>query len=58
MNTALGCCGLGLLRMEAAFRSSGNLSIEGQDSVKVEAGRPKWWPSEWLEDHQHRTAFA
>ncbi|KAI9076662.1 hypothetical protein K1719_041427 [Acacia pycnantha] len=58
VNTALGCCGLGLLRMEAAFRNSGNLSIEGQDSVKVEAGRPKWWPSEWLEDHQHHTAFA
>lgn len=58
VNTALGCHGLGLLRLEEAFKGCGTLCIQGQDNVKVEAVRPNWWPSEWLQDHHQHTAFA
>lgn len=58
VNTALGCRGLGLLRLEEAFKASGTLSIRGQENVRVEAVRPNWWPSEWLQDHRQHTAFA
>ncbi|KAI4315306.1 hypothetical protein L6164_028130 [Bauhinia variegata] len=58
VNTTLGCHGLGLLRLEEAFKGSGALSIRGQEDVKVEAIRPDWWPSEWLQDHQQHSAFA
>ncbi|KAI4327075.1 hypothetical protein L6164_019576 [Bauhinia variegata] len=58
MKSALGCHGLGLLRLEEAFKGSGALSIQGQEGVKVEAVRPDWWRSEWLQDHQQHTAFA
>ncbi|XP_054806221.1 putative transferase At4g12130, mitochondrial [Prosopis cineraria] len=58
VNTTFGCCGLGLLRMGAAFKGQSTLSVEGQDNVKLEAVRPKWWPSEWLEGQRHHTAFA
>ncbi|XP_027360723.1 putative transferase At4g12130, mitochondrial [Abrus precatorius] len=58
VTTALGCRGLGLLRLEEAFKGSGALSIQGQADVKVVAIRPDWWPSEWLQDHPQHTAFA
>ncbi|KAM7491270.1 hypothetical protein LguiA_034191 [Lonicera macranthoides] len=58
VNTALGSRGLGLLRLEEAFKGTGNLSIKGQEDVKVEAIRPKWWPSEWDLAHQQHTAAA
>ena len=58
MTTAIGCRGLGLLRLEEAFKKSGALSIQGLEDVKVEAVRPGWWPSEWLQDHQEHTAYA
>lgn len=56
VTTALGCCGLGLLRLDEAFKRSSALSIQGHEDVKVVAGRPDWWPSEWLQDHQQHTA--
>lgn len=58
VTTALGCCGLGLLRLDEAFKGSGTLIIREQQDVKVEAIRPKWWPSEWLQEHQERGAVA
>lgn len=58
MTTALGCHGLGLLRLEEALKGSSALSIQGQEDVKVVASKPDWWPSEWLQDHQQQTAFA
>lgn len=55
---ALGCCGLGLLRLEEAFTGLGSLTVEGQEDLKVEAIRPKWWPAEWFQEHQHHSAVA
>lgn len=54
---ALGCRGLGLLRLEDAFRGSQSLAIQGLEGVTVEAVRPDWWPVEWFQEHQqHNTA--
>jgi hypothetical protein len=59
VTTALGCRGLGLLRLEDGFKGSGTLSIQGQENVKVEAIRPDWWPAEWFLEHQRQhTAVA
>ena len=56
--TALGCRGLGVLRLEEAFKRSGSLSIQGQEDVRVEASKPDWWPNEWFQDYQQHTAVA
>ncbi|CAJ1928300.1 unnamed protein product [Sphenostylis stenocarpa] len=58
VTTALGCRGLGLLRLDEALKGSSALSIKGQDDVKVVPSRPDWWPSEWLQDHGQHAAFA
>ncbi|KAL5168142.1 putative transferase, mitochondrial [Glycine soja] len=58
VTTALGCRGLGLLRVEEALKGSSALSIQGQEDVKVVASRPDWWPSEWLQDQGQHAAFA
>ncbi|KAJ8526820.1 hypothetical protein K7X08_029297 [Anisodus acutangulus] len=54
VTTALGSRGLGLLRLDEAFK--GSLTIRGQDEVKVQAIKPEWWPAEWLLDQQEKTA--
>ncbi|XP_026382606.1 putative transferase At4g12130, mitochondrial [Papaver somniferum] len=51
VTTALASRGMGLLRLEEAFKGSGSLSIKGKDDVKIEVIRPDWWPSEWFPDH-------
>nr|XP_043606362.1 putative transferase At4g12130, mitochondrial [Erigeron canadensis] len=56
VTTAMGSCGLGLLRLEEALKGSGNLVINGQEDVKVEAIRPEWWPTEWYSEHEPRQA--
>lgn len=58
VTTALGPRGLGLLRLEEAFKGSSNLTIQGQDDVKVQSIRPEWWPSEWFQEHQQHSAVA
>ncbi|KAJ6962618.1 hypothetical protein NC652_001314 [Populus alba x Populus x berolinensis] len=58
VTTALGCRGLGVLRLEEAFKGSGSLTIQGQEGIKVEAIRPKWWPAEWFSEHQKHSAVA
>ncbi|KAK9277419.1 hypothetical protein L1049_006962 [Liquidambar formosana] len=58
VTTALGCRGLGLLRLDEAFKVLGTLTIKGHEDVKVEAIRPKWWPAEWLQEHQEHSAVA
>lgn len=55
VTTALGCRGLGLLRLDQAFKGSSTLTVRGQEDVKVEAIRPEWWPAEWLQESQDRT---
>ncbi|XP_050228092.1 putative transferase At4g12130, mitochondrial [Mercurialis annua] len=59
VTTALGCRGLGVLRVDEAFKGgSGSLAIQGQDDIRVEAVRPKWWPAEWFPEHQQSSAAA
>ncbi|KAL2902204.1 hypothetical protein RDABS01_011713 [Bienertia sinuspersici] len=48
VTTAMGSRGLGLLRLEEAFKGSRSLSIQGREDVKVVAMKPKWWPAEWV----------
>ncbi|KAI4302767.1 hypothetical protein MLD38_038476 [Melastoma candidum] len=47
VSVALGCCGLGLLRLEEAQSRSALLTISGQEGVKVEGRKPDWWPQGW-----------
>ncbi|KAI3727521.1 hypothetical protein L6452_16137 [Arctium lappa] len=56
VTTALGSRGLGLLRLEEAFKGSGNLVIKGQEDMKVEPVRPEWWPTEWFLEHEPHQA--
>ena len=58
VTTALGCRGLGLLRLEEALKGSSKLTIKGQEEVKVEAIRPEWWPTEWFQEYQQDSAAA
>ncbi|XP_050264856.1 putative transferase At4g12130, mitochondrial isoform X2 [Quercus robur] len=58
VRAALGCRGLGLLRLEEAFKGSGALTIQGQENVKVEAVRTDWWPAEWFQEYQQYSAVA
>ncbi|KAJ3672526.1 hypothetical protein LUZ60_007247 [Juncus effusus] len=47
VNTVLGCYGMGLLKIEEAFKSSSNLIIKDQNDVRIRVFRPDWWPEEW-----------
>lgn len=58
VTTALGCRGLGVLRLQEAFKASGALTIQGQEDVRVEAIRPNWWPAEWLQENQQHSVVA
>ncbi|XP_021753980.1 putative transferase At4g12130, mitochondrial [Chenopodium quinoa] len=58
VTTALGSRGLGLLRLEEAFKGSSALSIQGNEDVKVVAVKPKWWLAEWFLDDQERADTA
>lgn len=53
VTTAFGFRGMGVLRLEEAFKGSDSLTILGQEDIKVEAIRSDWWPSEWFQDQQH-----
>ncbi|KAL2472444.1 Glycine cleavage T-protein family [Abeliophyllum distichum] len=52
VTSALGSRGLGLLRLEEAFKGTGSLTIKGREDIRVESIRPEWWPAEWFLDHQ------
>ncbi|TXG51070.1 hypothetical protein EZV62_023594 [Acer yangbiense] len=59
VTTALGCRGMGVLRLEQAFKGPGTLTIEGQEGdVRVEAIRPQWWPAQWFQEYQQNTTAA
>ncbi|TYG91311.1 hypothetical protein ES288_A12G252000v1 [Gossypium darwinii] len=55
VTTALGFRGMGVLRLDDAFKDT--LTLQGQEDIKVMAIRPDWWPAEWFQDQQH-TAVA
>ncbi|KAJ9549949.1 hypothetical protein OSB04_022492 [Centaurea solstitialis] len=56
VTTALGSRGLGVIRLEEAFKGPENLVIKGQEDVKVEPIRPDWWPTEWFLEHESHQA--
>ncbi|KAJ8632242.1 hypothetical protein MRB53_025578 [Persea americana] len=58
VTAALGCRGMGLLRLAEAFKDSSGLSINGQENIKVKAIQPEWWPAEWVSNHDQYTAVA
>lgn len=58
VTTALGCRGLGLLRLDEALKGSSKLTIERQEDVRVEAIKPGWWPTEWFQGYHQNTAAA
>ncbi|KAJ4954614.1 hypothetical protein NE237_011397 [Protea cynaroides] len=58
VTAALGCRGLGLLKLEEAFKGSGRLIVETQDNVHVKVIRPEWWPDEWFQDLEQDSAVA
>ncbi|CAM8882359.1 unnamed protein product [Rhodiola kirilowii] len=58
VTTALGARGLGLLRLDEAFKQSNNLTVQNPDKVKVQPIRPEWWPADWVQDQQEHSAAA
>lgn len=58
VRAALGCRGMGLLRLAGVFKDSSGLSINGQENIKVKAIQPEWWPAEWVSNHDQYTAVA
>ncbi|CAA7018607.1 unnamed protein product [Microthlaspi erraticum] len=58
VSTALGSRGMGVMRVEEAFKDSAQLTVNGSEDVKVEAVRPSWWPPEWFQHNQSETATA
>ncbi|XP_042515798.1 putative transferase At4g12130, mitochondrial [Macadamia integrifolia] len=56
VTTALGCRGLGLLKLEEAFKGSRKLIVGTQDHVHIKVIRPEWWPAEWFQDLQQDSA--
>lgn len=58
VTTAFGCRGMGLLKLEEAFKQTPTLSIKGKDDVRIEVVRPEWWPAEWTQVHEQQTAAA
>lgn len=50
VNAAVGCRGIGVLRLEEALKDSASLAVGGQEDMKVEAFKPDWWPVEWFRE--------
>ncbi|KAJ4905774.1 Glycine cleavage T-protein family [Raphanus sativus] len=58
VSTALGSRGMGVMRVEEAFKGSTELMVNGSEDVKVEAIKPSWWPAEWFQENQSGVASA
>ncbi|KAG7557535.1 YgfZ/GcvT conserved site [Arabidopsis suecica] len=58
VSTALGSRGMGVMRVEEAFKPSAELTVKDSEDVKVEAIRPTWWPAEWFQQNQSGVAAA
>ncbi|KAJ0250256.1 putative transferase [Hirschfeldia incana] len=58
VSTALGSRGMGVMKVEEAFKGSTELLVSGSEDVKVEAIRPTWWPVEWFQQNQSGVASA
>ncbi|KAF8662155.1 hypothetical protein HU200_056349 [Digitaria exilis] len=58
VNTALGSRGMGLLRLEEALKQGSSLRIGDNRDVRVQAIRPDWWPAEWTQMLDQKSAVA
>ncbi|XP_074583906.1 putative transferase At4g12130, mitochondrial [Curcuma longa] len=58
VTAALGCHGLGLVRLEEALKQSSNLCIKDKEEVRVKIIKPDWWPTEWTQLEEQRSAAA
>ncbi|URE49626.1 Glycine cleavage T-protein C-terminal barrel domain [Musa troglodytarum] len=58
VTTALGCCGMGPVRLEEVLERSPNLRIEGKDEARIKAIIPDWWPAEWTQVQEQQQIAA
>ena len=58
VSTALGSCGMGLLRLEEALKQNSSLAISDNRDVRVKAIKPDWWPAEWTQVLEQQRAVA
>lgn len=58
VTAALGCHGLGLVRLEEALKQSSNLCIKDKEEVRVKIFKPDWWPIEWTQLEEQQSAAA
>ncbi|KAL4188261.1 hypothetical protein AMTRI_Chr09g43220 [Amborella trichopoda] len=58
VTTAMGCLGMGLVRVEDTLFGGGLLGIRGEEDVRVKVIRPDWWPLEWVQQQQQQSATA
>ncbi|KAG0473125.1 hypothetical protein HPP92_014982 [Vanilla planifolia] len=58
VNIALGCRGMGLLKLEEALKQPSTLVIKERTNVRVRALKPEWWPMEWTQMHERENVVA
>uniref|UniRef100_J3MB17 CAF17 C-terminal domain-containing protein n=2 Tax=Oryza brachyantha TaxID=4533 RepID=J3MB17_ORYBR len=58
VSTALGCRGMGLLRLEEALKQNSSLAVKDNRDVRVKAIKPDWWPAEWTQVLEQQSAVA
>ena len=58
VSTALGSRGMGVMRVEEAFKRSTELTVNGSEDVKVESIKLTWWPVEWFQQDQSGVTSA
>ncbi|CAL9106431.1 unnamed protein product [Musa textilis] len=58
VTTALGCHGMGMVRLADGLNLSSNLRIKGREDLTVRVIRPDWWPVEWTRLQEQRSVAA
>ncbi|URE19648.1 Glycine cleavage T-protein C-terminal barrel domain [Musa troglodytarum] len=58
VTTALGCHGMGMVRLDDGLNLSSNLRIKGREDLTVRVIRPDWWPIEWTRLQEQRSVAA
>lgn len=54
----LGSRGIGILKIEEAFKPAAQLSLKDRGDVKIKVVRPDWWPAEWILVHDQQSGAA
>ncbi|KAJ3691154.1 hypothetical protein LUZ61_020318 [Rhynchospora tenuis] len=58
VNKVLGSKGIGLLKIEEAFKPATRLILKNIEDLKIEVIRPDWWPAEWIQVHDQQHVAA